>query len=74
LNEVRLCVRDTNWVEEGDIDFEKLQNLLRCADFTQMEWGKYTQNNCPNLMVDHFSAVACAIYRDQHYSLFVEVN
>jgi SAM-dependent methyltransferase len=53
-------------------DFETLQNLLRRADFTQIERSEYMKSNHPCLRVDHYSAVAGATYRDQHYSLFVE--
>jgi hypothetical protein len=53
-------------------DFETLESLLRRAGFSKVERSEYMASTDPELRVDTASLVAGAMYRDQHYSLFVE--
>jgi len=53
-------------------DFETLRHLLHNAGFRQVERSAYMQSAHAELRHDDASAVAGAMYREQHYSLFVE--
>jgi predicted SAM-dependent methyltransferase len=55
-------------------DFETLQYLLEQAKFTHIERSEYMKSQHPELQIDDHGGVANAMYRGQHYSLFVEAT
>jgi predicted SAM-dependent methyltransferase len=55
-------------------DFETLQYLLEQAKFTHIERSDYMKSRHAELQIDDHGGVANAMYRGQHYSLFVEAT
>lgn len=55
-------------------DFETLQYLLEQANFTRIERSDYMKSRHAELQIDDHGGVANAMYRGQHYSLFVEAT
>jgi predicted SAM-dependent methyltransferase len=55
-------------------DFETLKQALHRAGFTCVERSEYMRSSDPVLRVDSSSRVAGAMFRDRHYSLFVEAR
>jgi predicted SAM-dependent methyltransferase len=55
-------------------DFETLQYLLEQTKFTHIERSDYMKSRHAELQIDDHGGVANAMYRGQHYSLFVEAT